>query len=92
MRRVKTLFFLLCCLVCFNAYSQAFRVKRFSGEDGMPTTLVQTIFQDSQGYIWLGQRYGGGLSRYDGTHIKTFKSDPNSETAISSNKINEPSG
>ncbi|MBK6985436.1 MAG: hypothetical protein IPH32_12100 [Bacteroidetes bacterium] len=52
----------------------------------MSAVYVKTIFQDSQDFIWIGTQ--DGLNRYDGYHIKTFKTNQNSKTAVSSNDIN----
>lgn len=66
--------------------SQNLKFKRLSIDEGLSTVSVNTIFQDSQDFIWIGTQ--DGLSRYDGYHIKTYKTDQYNATAISSNYIN----
>ena len=73
-------------LVISFSFSQNVKFKRISIDEGLSASSVNTIFQDSQGFIWIGTQ--DGLNRYDGYHINTFKTDQNSKTAISSNFIN----
>jgi ligand-binding sensor domain-containing protein len=82
-RIVHTLLFVL---VTAFAFSQNIKFKRISVEEGLSASSVNTIFQDSQDFIWIGTQ--DGLNRYDGYHIKTFKTNQNSKAAISSNFIN----
>ena len=80
----------LCSLIYLLAislgYSQNIKFKRLSIDEGLSASSVNTVFQDSQDFIWIGTQ--DGLNRYDGYHIKTFKTDLNSKTSISSNFIN----
>jgi ligand-binding sensor domain-containing protein len=80
----------LCSLIYVLAtsfsYSQNIKFKRLSIDEGLSASSVNTVFQDSQDFIWIGTQ--DGLNRYDGYHIKTFKTDLNSKTSISSNFIN----
>ncbi len=64
-------------------------------QDQLPMGHVQTIFQDSEGYMWYGTD-GGGLCRDDGYTVRVFRSDfrspgllkNNSITSITEDKIN----
>ena len=77
-------------LICFWAigcvYSQNVKFKRISIDDGLSAVSVNTIMQDSQDFIWVGTQ--DGLNRYDGYHIKTFKSDQYDKHSLSNNYIN----
>lgn len=77
---------LILTLAISLGYSQNIKFKRLSIDEGLSASSVNTIFQDSQDFIWIGTQ--DGLNRYDGYHIKTFKTDLNSKTSISSNFIN----
>jgi ligand-binding sensor domain-containing protein/serine phosphatase RsbU (regulator of sigma subunit) len=66
--------------------SQNLKFKRLSIDEGLSTVSVNSIFQDSQNFIWIGTQ--DGLNRYDGYHVKTYKTDQYSPSAISSNNIN----
>ena len=40
----------------------------------LPTAAVTSVYQDRQGYVWLGN-YGAGLVRYDGRSFEVYDSD-----------------
>ncbi|MDO9000487.1 MAG: two-component regulator propeller domain-containing protein [Bacteroidota bacterium] len=75
---LKKRFCFFCILLFFNiggVFSQQYNFLNYGVEDGLPQSTVYEIFQDKDGYLWLGTD-GGGLSRYDGYRFKTFnKSD-----------------
>ena len=62
----------------------------YTGVDNLASMAVQAIFQDSEGYLWIGSSSrkinGSGVSRYDGNNFKTWDTDDgladNSVTAI----------
>lgn len=54
-------------------------------EDGLSQNAGLAIFQDSQGFLWVGSQ--DGLNRYDGYTFKIFKHDPDDPTSISHNSI-----
>lgn len=66
-------------------YSQNIKFKRLSIEEGLSAVTVNTIYQDSQDFIWIGTQ--DGLNRYDGYHFKVFKNDPFNPKSISSNDV-----
>jgi ligand-binding sensor domain-containing protein len=78
---VSLIYFLALCF----GYSQNIKFKRISIEEGLSAVTVNTIFQDSQDFIWIGTQ--DGLNRYDGYHFKTFKNDPFNNKSISSNDV-----
>ncbi len=47
---------------------------------------INCIFQNSQGYMWLGT--GQGLFRYDGYKFKLFLIDPDNKNSLTINTIN----
>jgi ligand-binding sensor domain-containing protein/signal transduction histidine kinase len=56
-----------------------------SSSDGLSDNNVETIFQDSKGFMWFGTR--NGLNKFDGNHFKSFTMDPNNPNTISNNVI-----
>ncbi len=50
--------------------------RRYDLRDGMPNLLLETLYQDKQGFIWVGTYKG--FSRFDGFSFTSFLS----ETAI----------
>lgn len=44
--------------------------KRFTVDDGLPSSMVYHVFQDSRGYMWFAT--SNGVSRYDGYKFENF--------------------
>ncbi len=65
------------------------RWTRYSGNTGLASMANQTLFQDSQGFIWIGSGgsgiVGNGVSRFDGKNFTTlsFDSNPSRESITS---------
>lgn len=86
MQIIKNVFLLLFILLlnCTEICSQVIQVEKISIPEGLSTTGVKNIFQDSYGLIWIATE--DGLNLYDGYKIKVFKNIPgNSESILSSN-------
>lgn len=79
--------FIFWCLVISGTlvYSQNLKFKRLSLDEGLSAVTVNTIYQDSQDFIWIGTQ--DGLNRYDGYHFKIFKNDQFNSKSISSNDV-----
>ena len=54
-------------------------------DQGLSQTTVNAIFQDQQGFIWLGT--SDGLNRYDGYSFTVYKNDPNDPNSLTGNQI-----
>jgi signal transduction histidine kinase/DNA-binding response OmpR family regulator len=50
-------------------------VQHFTTADGLLHREVRSVFQDSQGFIWIGTKYG--LNRFDGHNFKNFSKERN---------------
>ncbi len=50
--------------------AQSFNCKYFTANQGLPSSYINTSFQDDNGYLWVGTY--GGLSRFDGKNFKNF--------------------
>jgi len=57
-------------------------VQTLGLEDGLSSSNISGIIQDSRGFIWIGTAYG--LNRYDGTEIKTYTQE---ESGLCHNRI-----
>jgi ligand-binding sensor domain-containing protein len=53
----------------------------FSQADGLPNNQIQCIFQDKNGWIWLGTSQG--LSRFDGYRFVNFVHNPEDTSSLS---------
>lgn len=51
---------------------QVVYLKNYSAPDGLPSSRVNYLMQDSRGFIWLAT--DKGVSRFDGQHFKNFTS------------------
>lgn len=52
--------------------------RKLTTADGLPSNSVRSVFQDSQGFIWIGT--ANGLSRYDGSDFVNFQLQPAEST------------
>lgn len=80
-----TLIIILSCL-----HLQAFNVDRIkfnhiTVENGLNSNTVLCVFQDSEGFMWLGTN--DGLARYDTYELKQYRNNPNDSNSIGNNSI-----
>ena len=68
----KALFVLLVFLCPLVLRAQ--RCILLSVSDGLSSSNVNSLYQDSRGDLWIATE--NGLCRYDGLHIHTYKHDP----------------
>jgi sensor histidine kinase YesM/ligand-binding sensor domain-containing protein len=80
----KYLFIFLLLHITSDARQSYFR--NYSVENGLPFIQVNSTFQDSKGYLWIGGY--GGLSRFDGNVFENY-SPKNGLVNYCVNAINE---
>ncbi len=61
------------------------KFERLMLEDGLSQSSILAVYQDSQGFIWMGTQ--DGLNRYDGRRITAFQSDPDDPHSLSSSTV-----
>ncbi|KAA8482717.1 signal transduction histidine kinase [Arcticibacter tournemirensis] len=78
----------LLILISISASAQQgqLKFKHISFREGLAQSPISCIFQDSQGFIWIGN--WKGLTRYDGNEFRTFKHDDTDSTSLSNNRVN----
>ena len=81
--RMVTFFGFLGLSLYMNARN--IQIKDIPHIDKLSTNVINTIFQDSEGYIWYGT--AEGLCRDDGYNIHTFRSDFKDPDMMPSNVI-----
>ncbi len=69
----------------WSDYKHPVKFTHLSVEQGLSQGTVLAIFQDHNGFIWLGTE--NGLNRYDGYHFNIYRPDPNDPHSISDNII-----
>lgn len=87
-KKIILFLFLLVCIFETNAYAVKNKNINFQSmtiDDGLAQSLVEYIYQDSFGYIWIGTN--DGLNRFDGKEFKLYKNIRNDENTISNNRI-----
>ncbi|MEO8011768.1 MAG: two-component regulator propeller domain-containing protein, partial [Dokdonella sp.] len=53
--------------------------------DGLPSSVVQVVEQDHDGFLWFGTR--DGLARYDGVEFRVWRHDPADPGSLPSNDV-----
>lgn len=54
----------------FPSSAQFYNQKKYTAKEGISSSFITNIFQDSKGYLWIGSR--AGLSRFDGLTFKNY--------------------
>ncbi|MGH2667228.1 PAS domain S-box protein [Flavobacterium sp.] len=67
----KKYFFLLLTAVSFQVSAQVYDFQCINQDDGLPSSSINAVFQDSRNYLWIGTE-GGGLVKYDGIDYEVF--------------------
>lgn len=68
--RVHLLALLAVVVFCNTSYAQQYNFRQYSVTEGLPVSRVTSLFQDSQGFMWIGTE--GGLARYDGREFEYY--------------------
>ena len=90
-KRIRKFLVLLCVITSINTsiiyadINKHFNFKNLTIEDGLSQSTVETIFQDSKGYIWFGTN--DGLDRYNGYEFKHYKFDKYDKNSLPNNYI-----
>lgn len=72
-------------LLVTHVYSQQYNFSNYSINEGLSQSVVNCVFQDSKGYIWMGTQ--NGLNRFDGENFEVYRFNPSNPNSISSNWI-----
>ncbi len=59
--------------------------SNYSINEGLSQSVVNCVFQDSKGYIWMGTQ--NGLNRFDGETFEVYRFNPSNPNSISNNWI-----
>lgn len=83
--------YLLLCLIllCANTvYSIDF--EHIGVKNGLSHYTIHSIYQDEQGFMWIGTR--DGLNRYDGSGVTVYKQQSDDPTSLFGNNIRSVTG
>src|SRR5688572_16732575 len=68
-----------------NAQHRIGEFMAYGNNDGLPAALFYSVYQSSDGYLWIGS--SSGLVRFDGKRYKIYFSDYKDPNSISDNII-----
>ena len=68
-----------------QASGQPLQFNHYKVSDGLTQSEILSVFQDSEGYIWIGTQ--NGLNKFDGYLFQPFFYDPNDTTTLSNSWI-----
>ncbi len=74
---------LLGAVLCAEAQNSKFLFTNYTTAQGLPDNNVQSVMQDSRGFLWIGT--AEGLSRFDGKNFKNFYAAKNDRIVKSNN-------
>lgn len=77
------LFVAFSALVSLGANAQ--QPVLFSSDGELSSCLINKIYQDSKGYMWIATEYG--LNRFDGTTFVSYHNIPNDSSSICDNYV-----
>ena len=88
-QKILIVFFVINLLLSYKTYDvyakAQINFKNITIEDGLVQGTVETLFQDSKGYIWIGTN--DGLCRYNGYEFKVYRMEEDSENSLINNYI-----
>jgi len=79
---------LLAFVICLNGiagFSQSSKITTYTTKDGISSNDINTIGQDSRGFLWIGT--DNGLDRFDGNNFTVFSHNPADSTSIAGNQV-----
>src|SRR5690606_37667481 len=62
-----------------------YATEQLDNSNGLSNSSVNSIFQDSEGLLWIGT--WDGLNRYNGNNFKIFRPEPNNDQSITNQVI-----
>lgn len=79
MRKILAFIFLACSMAAFG------RMRVFTTDNGLSSSLVNAIYQDRNGMVWIATE--DGLNRFDGAKITVYKHNPDDEYSLCHNYV-----
>lgn len=69
-RLSKAIFCIFLCGISFSISAQQYSYIHYNSRAGAPFDQVNTVIQDSAGFVWVGSQ--NGLYRFDGIHFDVY--------------------
>lgn len=85
----RLILFLFLSLSLLDGFSQGVNspLEQLTISNGLSNNIVNVIFQDSNGFIWVGTE--DGLNRYDGYNFEVFRFQHDEVNCISGNRVTD---
>ena len=68
---------LLTSLCCLQAGAVSSEIRSLSVSDGLPDLIINTIYKDSKGYVWMGTNTS--VERFDGIRLEHYMVEGSNE-------------
>ncbi len=78
-------FFITVTLMLIAIGSPAQRTKLYTSNGMLSSCLINDVYQDCKGYVWIATEYG--LNRFDGTRFTTFKHTSGDDRSLRDNYV-----
>ena len=85
MKTLRLFRVLFCLLILPTLQAQEYPVRFFDIAHGLSNNSVLTLYQDTNGFMWIGTY--DGLNRYDGYEFKVFRNRLDDTTSLISNNV-----
>lgn len=82
--RQLLIIFLAPLLFCFSQTEMHY-VENYGLDEGLSSSTIFSIVQDSTGFIWIGT--SAGLDRFDGVNFNSYTNIPHDSTSLSANLV-----
>ena len=76
---------LLLCFIQLSAQKDALYFEHINRDDGLSSNTVNAVFEDSEGFIWIGTELG--LNRYSGSDIHVFLHEDGDSSSLANNDV-----
>ena len=78
-----TITLIIISILCTNVYSQTGRY--YSTDNELSSSLINQIYQDKIGFIWIATEYG--LNKFDGNNFTIYKHEENNPLSLKNNYV-----
>ncbi len=85
LKAILSFLFLFFSSTYIMAEKHSFFFTPIGNENGLTENTITDLFQDSEGYIWIGT--DNGLFRYDGYSCKVYRNRPGNTNTLGDNSI-----
>ncbi|MGL5346223.1 MAG: ligand-binding sensor domain-containing protein [Peptostreptococcaceae bacterium] len=82
---ILTILISIMSITKIEAYQDSIQFNNITIDDGLSQATCEVLFQDSDGFIWIGTN--DGLNRYNGYNFKAYKYSEEDDESIANNYI-----